>query len=200
MDADLAFWDRAESRLRRRCPLFLTFARTDVDLWLPWGRFRLHMHPSTMHLELREMIQHRTRPKRNGGLIYISYAHADHRLAQGLAEELRRAHFEPWLDQETLEPGENWAKALGKALESSDAIVFLVSKSFLRSPNALNEWDFAISSPKHAGRVLPVLTPGTTIASAPWILKHIQHIRAGADWKRATRQVVTALRKLSHTD
>lgn len=143
------------------------------------------------------MIRPPAKPKKNGPLVFISYSHADQGLAVGLADELRRAHFEPWLDQEALEPGDNWAKVLGRALESSEAIVFLVSKDFLRSPNSLKEWDFAISSPKHAGRVLPVLTPGTKIASAPWILKHIQHIRAGASWKRTTREVVAAVRKLS---
>jgi hypothetical protein len=131
--------------------------------------------------------------------VFISHAHADQDLARGLARALERANFVPWLPEESLEPGDNWAKTLGQALETSDSIVILVSKNFLRSPAARHEWDFAISSPKHAGRVLPVLTPGTPLESVPWILKRIQHVPASADWRRTTKAVVTALRKLSKT-
>lgn len=144
------------------------------------------------------MIQRQNKPK-SSGVVFISHAHADKKLARGLAEELRRAHFEPWLAEESLEPGDNWAKTLGRALETSDSIVVLVSKNSLRSPAARHEWDFAISSARHAGRVLPVLTPGTSIESVPWILKHIRHVRAAGDWKQTTRAVVSALRKLSKT-
>ena len=141
------------------------------------------------------MIQHQGKPRKTSGVVFISCAHADEGLARGLAQELRKAHFEPWLAPEAVDPGDNVAKQVGKALEASDAIVFLVSKSALRSRSVKNEWDFAISSPRHAGRVLPVLTPGTEIESVPWIMKHIQLFRAGADWKRATRSIVSALRK-----
>jgi hypothetical protein len=105
----------------------------------------------------------------------------------------------PWPPEEGVEPGENPGKALGQALETSDSIVVLFSKNSLRSPWVRWEWEYALGSHKHAGRVIPVLTPGTQMASVPWILKHIQHVPASSDWRRTTKAVISALRKLTNT-
>jgi hypothetical protein len=75
-------------------------------------------------------------------------------------------------------------------------IVVLISKAFARSPHLRQEWDFALGSKKHARRVLPVLTPGTSPDAAPWILKHIQHLKSGANWEKTAQRVAEALREL----
>jgi hypothetical protein len=128
--------------------------------------------------------------------VFISYAREDTQLAKQLAEQLRASGLEPWLDLEELHAGENWASASGRALESSDVIVALVSKSFSRSHHLQREWNFAIGSKKHAGRVLPVLTPGTPIDVAPWIAKHIQHFK-GPDWEKTSERVAKAVQQLA---
>ena len=102
----------------------------------------------------------------------------------------------PWLDVEELQPGENWPRAIGEAIEAADAIVVLISKAFLRSPHTRQEWDFALGSKKHAGRVLPVLMPKTPPEAVPWILKHIQHLKSGPDWEKTSQRVAQALRQL----
>lgn len=113
-----------------------------------------------------------------------------------MAGVLRDEGFNPWLAEEALMPGENLAKAAGDAIETADAIVVLVSPHLTRSTFAQSEWNYAISSVKHAGRVVPVLTPGTSVDSAPWILKHMQFIAATRDWQQASRDVALALRRL----
>lgn len=128
--------------------------------------------------------------------IFISYATKDKASAHQIAEELRSAGFDPWLDAQQVQPGENWSQAIGNALEKSDAIVLLVSKAFLQSPRLIEEWNFAIGSKKHAGRVLPIVAPGTPVASIPWILKHLQHLKAGTDWKRTGRRAADLLREI----
>lgn len=129
--------------------------------------------------------------------VFISYARSDHDRARELAERLRSAEFEPFLYTEAVAPGSNWALEIGQALKSSDAIVVLFSKDFLSSPSAAKEWEFALASKKHEGRVLPVLMPGTAEASVPWIFEHLKHVKSGSNWTQTTRQVVTALRGLS---
>jgi hypothetical protein len=142
------------------------------------------------------MIHHLPAKCKNSHRIFISYAQEDTAIARQLAKTLREADFEPWFDQEALSPGDNWATESGRAIEASYAIVFLISKESLRSKWPQNEWNFALGSRKHAGRVLPVLTPGTSMDEVPWILKHIQHLKSGADWKKTTRQVAETLREL----
>lgn len=134
--------------------------------------------------------------KKSSQRVFISYAHADQAQAKKLAEQLRSAKFETFIAEEALSTGDNWALEVGKALKNSDAIVVLVSKEFLDSPWATKEWEFALTSKKHAGRVLPVLMPGLSQASVPWIMERIQHVKSGANWNQTTRQVVSALRSL----
>lgn len=44
-----------------------------------------------------------------------------------LSEQLGALGIRPWLDSAEVFPGENWASAVGSALESSDALQVLVS-------------------------------------------------------------------------
>lgn len=132
----------------------------------------------------------------DGQRIFISYARSDEGPAKELADELRLAKFEPFLDIEDIATGKNWPLEIGKALESSFAIVFLLSKDFLRSQTATKEWEFALTSAKHEGRVLPVLMAGTPERSVPWIAEHLKHVKASENWHTTTRRVVSALRSL----
>jgi hypothetical protein len=143
-----------------------------------------------------EMVQSVGKARKRAQMVFISHAPADHALARGLADELRKAEFQPWLAEEELEPGGNWAKELGRALESSDFLVVILSKHSLKSWHVRNDWDFAVGSARHAGRLVPVITQGTKMESVPWIAKHLRPVRSGADWKLTSRAVVRALRKL----
>ena len=128
--------------------------------------------------------------------VFISYVPEDADLARRLAEALREAGYQPWYAEESVSPGENWALRIGQAILGSDVIVALLSPSTFRSPWARREWDFALGSERHAGRVIPVLTPGTSLDTVPWILKHLKHIRSGPDWRKTTREVVGQMRHL----
>jgi hypothetical protein len=72
----------------------------------------------------------------------------------------------------------------------------ILSKDSLKSWHVRNDWDFAIGSARHAGRLVPVITQGTRMESVPWIAKHLRPVRSGADWKLTSRAVVRALRNL----
>ena len=131
--------------------------------------------------------------------VFLSYASQDKEPAHQVANELRNAGFEPWLDEQQLQPGENWSQAIGHALETSDAIVLIVSKAFLKSPRLIEEWNFAIGSKKHAGRVLPIVAPDAPDESVPWILKRLRHVKAGSDWRRTGRRAADLLREIERS-
>jgi hypothetical protein len=104
-------------------------------------------------------------------------------------------NLRPWLAENEVGPGDNIPRAIGNALETSDAIVVPVSKRSLQSSSCRGEWEFAISSPRHANRVVPVLTPGTPLDDVPWILKRLRHVK-GSQWGASIREAANILRSL----
>lgn len=94
------------------------------------------------------------------------------------------------------EPGANVAKITGKALESADAAVVLLSKDSMQSPWFAREWEYLLGSKRYEGRVVPVLIPGTPEESVPWIWKHLSHVRPAATWPVTANRVVRALRDM----
>ena len=52
--------------------------------------------------------------------VFIGYASEDVVLARKLSRQLRAAGLRPWLDQEQLVPGQNWPRAIERAIRTSD--------------------------------------------------------------------------------
>ena len=68
--------------------------------------------------------------------VFISHSNETRALAQKVGEALKRAGWEVWNDLEIL-PGDNWAAKIGQALESSQAMVVLLTPEALNSPTVL---------------------------------------------------------------
>ncbi len=52
--------------------------------------------------------------------VFLAYADEDRTQVKKLYAELQKAGFEPWMDQEKLVPGQNWPRAIERAIELSD--------------------------------------------------------------------------------
>jgi hypothetical protein len=61
-------------------------------------------------------------------LVFISYAHEDFEAAQKLYMVLKDAGLKPWLDRESLLPGQKWKPAIKNAIETSRYFIPLLSK------------------------------------------------------------------------
>jgi|GEM_PF-2027072 len=61
--------------------------------------------------------------------VFLCHAHDDKSKARELYRYLKRRGLQPWLDAEDLLPGQAWQVEIPKALESSDAIIILLSKT-----------------------------------------------------------------------
>jgi TIR domain len=55
--------------------------------------------------------------------VFLAYAQEDRALVKKLYDELQRAGLEPWMDIEKLVPGQNWPRAIQRAIEVSDFIL-----------------------------------------------------------------------------
>ena len=60
--------------------------------------------------------------------VFIGYASEDLPRARRLYRELKGAGFQPWLDREKLLPGQNWPRAIERAIEVSDLAILCFSK------------------------------------------------------------------------
>jgi len=128
--------------------------------------------------------------------IFISYAAADKRSAQQLAEALRGESLDVWTD-ESLSPGENWRERIADALAQSDAMVVLLTPRSVESELVLRDVEYALSSKRFENRLIPVVIGeerAPWLDKAPWVLKHLLMVSSPSAAK-ASKRVADALKK-----
>ena len=101
---------------------------------------------------------HRDSPQYNASMnIFLSHARDDDILARDLAKRLRRGRFRVWDRQLGVEPGENWAKKTGEALDAANFMVFLLTPTAYQSDLVRSDIAFALMSKQFAHRVFSVM-------------------------------------------
>lgn len=60
--------------------------------------------------------------------VFLAYVHEDLARVRRLRDALRRAGCAPWLDRDQLLPGQNWPRAIERAIESSDGFIACFSQ------------------------------------------------------------------------
>jgi hypothetical protein len=131
--------------------------------------------------------------------VFISYASEDRALAMKLSRQLRAAGFHPWLDREQLLPGENWPRAISRAIEASDfALLCFSSKSMSRRGYFHKELRLVL---ENAARVpigdvflLPVrFDPDCRLPEA--VADQYQYVDLFPDWDEAVGSIVAVITK-----
>ena len=74
--------------------------------------------------------------------IFLSHSDANEVLARRVASALEQAGFTVW-NAESILPGDNWATAVGKALESSELMVVLFTREAKDSPSLRRDVQYA---------------------------------------------------------
>jgi TolB-like protein len=80
--------------------------------------------------------------------IFISYSRKDSTQALELAERLRATGMEVWIDQHGIEAATSWSNEIVQALDSSRAMLVLLSSASIESDNVLRELSLAFESKK----------------------------------------------------
>ncbi|MBL8076939.1 MAG: toll/interleukin-1 receptor domain-containing protein [Anaerolineales bacterium] len=62
--------------------------------------------------------------------VFLCHSHADRDAVHALYKRLKRDHMEPWLDRESLLPGQNWEHEIHRAILKSDVVLVCLSNAF----------------------------------------------------------------------
>ncbi len=87
--------------------------------------------------------------------VFLSYARADLQIARGFEQALTAKGVSVWRDQESIYAGQQWPKAIGEAIASSDFLLLVWSRNSAQSYYVEFEWSTAIALRK---TILPCLT------------------------------------------
>jgi hypothetical protein len=138
--------------------------------------------------------------------VFLSYAQKDTELARKLSERLVTGGFQVWNPEAEINPGDNWAKKVGQALEDSDLMVILLTPKATESEWLRREIEFAIGSKKYDSRVFTVFVGPELEAGKdmPWILLKLPHFQVGSakDFAQVVKQLraMTSNSDLSHSN
>jgi formylglycine-generating enzyme required for sulfatase activity len=119
--------------------------------------------------------------------IFISYASADTEFALKLAQSLRSAGANLWIDRLDIQAGDHWDLAVEQALEKAKILLIVLSPAAVDSKNVMDEVSFALEENK---RIVPVLYKPCKI---PFRLRRVHHVDFGADFDHALKRLLNDL-------
>jgi len=130
--------------------------------------------------------------------VFIAYVQEDLALARRLCEELAAAGCAPWLDKDQLLAGQNWPRAIERAIDISDAFVACFSeRSLAKRGQFQSELRYALDCarrrPLESVFFVPVRFEECAVPLR--IAEQVQYVDLFPDWKRGVRQVVRAVHR-----
>ena len=131
--------------------------------------------------------------------VFVAYAVEDLKQVRRLAKALRAAGCAPWLDKEKLIPGQNWPRAIERAIQTSDAFLACFSpRSVAKRGQFQSELRYALDCarrlPLDQPFLIPVRLESCIVPST--IAEQVQYVDLFPDWNRGVRRVIRALREL----
>jgi hypothetical protein len=66
--------------------------------------------------------------------VFLAYVVEDLRKVRGIFRFLKQRGFEPWMDVECLLPGQNWPRAIERAIEGADFVIPCFSRVATKKP------------------------------------------------------------------
>jgi hypothetical protein len=130
--------------------------------------------------------------------VFIAYVEEDLLHARRLRDALEDAGYAPWLDKDQLLAGQNWPRAIDRAIDLSDAFVAcLSSRSLAKRGQFQSELRYALDCanrmPLGETFLLPVRFDGCTVPSQ--IAGQVQYVDLFPDFEKGFRQLLRSLRK-----
>jgi hypothetical protein len=130
--------------------------------------------------------------------IFVAYAVEDLALVRRLCEALSAAGCRPWLDKDKLLPGQNWPRAIERAIEISDAFVACFSpRSVVKRGQFQSELRYALDCARRLPLdqlfVVPVRLEPCDVPLH--IAQDLQYADLFPSWERGIRRVLRSVRR-----
>lgn len=134
--------------------------------------------------------------------VFISHSYQDSPLARRVAEGLAEIGLSPWIAEDQIFPGDNWAEAVGRALNESDAMIGLITPASAGAPQVRQELGYALTNKAYEGRVVPLIVGDREELppdAYPWILDRYQvfHIVSESGLPGVLARIAESLRRPS---
>jgi hypothetical protein len=132
--------------------------------------------------------------------IFLAYVEEDWASVHRLAGELQRHGFSPWVDKDKLLPGQNWPRAIQRAIERADLFIPVFSKhSVIKKGQFQSELryalDCALRLPLESVFVLPVRIDECDVPSS--ISQRVQYVDLFPSWKQGIRRLCATVDEAS---
>ena len=134
--------------------------------------------------------------------VFVAYVVEDLEPARRMCDSLRAGGCSPWLDKDKLLPGQNWPRAIERAIETSDAFVACFSpRSILKRGQFQTEIRYALDCarqlPLDDAFLIPVRLERCSIPSR--ISNNVQYVDLFPDWDRGIKRVLRTIRRTSRS-
>lgn len=125
--------------------------------------------------------------------VFISHRGEDANLAERLADDIRQAGFQVWLDEWEIDLGDSIVERINSGLENARYVVLCYSNAGVLSPWMGREWMSALARQLngYGVKVLPVRLSG---GEPPAILADIKYADLVKDWDRGVSELLRAMR------
>jgi len=135
--------------------------------------------------------------------VFIAYVAEDLIAARGLCEGLRRRGCSPWLDKDELVPGQNWPRAIQRAIENSEVFVACFStRAATKRGQFQSELRFALdcarSLPLDSTFLIPVRLEDCILPGG--LAKHVQYVDLFPDWDHGIKCLARAVRRAARAN
>ena len=130
--------------------------------------------------------------------VFIAYVEEDLPLARRLRDGIAAAGCAPWLDKDKLLPGQDWPRAIRRAVEISDVFVACFSqRSIAKRGQFHNELRWALDCarllPLEATFLVPVRFEACAMPRR--IAEQVQYVDLFPDWEAGMKKVIRVVRK-----
>jgi hypothetical protein len=130
--------------------------------------------------------------------VFVAYVAEDLAPARRLCDSLRAGRCSPWLDREKLLPGQNWPRAIERAIETSDAFVAVFSpRSISKRGQFQTELRYALDCARQVPLdnvfLIPVRLKRCAIPIG--ISRQVQYVDLFPDWNRGMNRILRTIRR-----
>jgi len=130
--------------------------------------------------------------------VFVAYVQEDLALALRLRDGIAAAGCAPWLDKDKLLPGQNWPRAIRRAVEISDCFVACFSqRAIIKRGHFHSELRWALECarlrPLEATFLVPVRFEACEVPGR--IAEQLQYVDLFPDWETGMKKVVRAVKK-----